>query len=179
MTLTLILWLVLGAVSMGGMLHVAAHKTVVISARGQEQGEIVPEYRTGENGEMQLPMMTDHVADRQICIPLEAGTKAENVVVENHYMEKELWVYIQTGRKTFYKEPPQSLYNLPTLEASSLASLRTFTASLTFAMTSPEPISSSEGNVRFNSFTVALITSVLFLEPGSKIDATPPFRSLT
>ena len=49
MTLTLILWLVLGAVSMGGMLHVAAHKTVVISARGQEQGEIVPEYRTGEN----------------------------------------------------------------------------------------------------------------------------------
>lgn len=55
MTLTLILWLVLGAVSMGGMLHVAAHKTVVISARGQEQGEIVPEYRTGENGEMQLP----------------------------------------------------------------------------------------------------------------------------
>ena len=104
MTLTLILWLVLGAVSMGGMLHVAAHKTVVISARGQEQGEIVPEYRTGENGEMQLPMMTDHVADRQICIPLEAGTKAENVVVENHYMEKELWVYIQTGRKTFYKE---------------------------------------------------------------------------
>ena len=73
MTLTLILWLVLGAVSMGGMLHVAAHKTVVISARGQEQGEIVPEYRTGENGEMQLPMMTDHVADRQICIPLEGG----------------------------------------------------------------------------------------------------------
>ena len=55
MTLTLILWLVLGAVSMGGMLHAAAHKTVVISARGQEQGEIVPEYRTGENGEMQLP----------------------------------------------------------------------------------------------------------------------------
>ena len=104
MTLTLILWLVLGAVSMGGMLHAAAHKTVVISARGQEQGEIVPEYRTGENGEMQLPMMTDHVADRQSCIPLEAGTKAENVVVENHYMEKELWVYIQTGRKTFYKE---------------------------------------------------------------------------
>ena len=70
MTLTLILWLVLGAVSMGGMLHVAAHKTVVISARGQEQGEIVPEYRTGENGEMQLPMMTDHVADRQICIQI-------------------------------------------------------------------------------------------------------------
>ena len=35
--MTLILWLVSGAVSMGGMLHVAANKTVVISAKGQEQ----------------------------------------------------------------------------------------------------------------------------------------------
>lgn len=43
-------------------------------------------------------------ADRQICIPLESGTKAENVMVENHYMEKELWIYIENGRKAFYKE---------------------------------------------------------------------------
>ena len=104
MTLTLVLWILLGTVSMGGMLRAAAHKTVVISARGQEQGEIVPEYRTGENGEVQLPFVWDQTADRQICIPLEAGTKAENVVVENHYMEKELWIYIQTGRKAFYRE---------------------------------------------------------------------------
>ncbi len=104
MTLTLVLWILLGTVSMGGMLRAAAHKTVVISARGQEQGEIVPEYRTGENGEVQLPFVWDQTADRQLCIPLEAGTKAENVVVENHYMEKELWIYIQTGRKAFYRE---------------------------------------------------------------------------
>ncbi len=104
MTLTLVLWILLGTVSMGGMLRVAAHKTVIISARGQEQGEIVPEYRTGENGEVQLPFVWDQTADRQICIPLEAGTKAENVVVENHYMEKELWIYIQNGRKAFYRE---------------------------------------------------------------------------
>ncbi len=104
MTLTLVMWLVLGAVSMGGMLWMAAHKTVVISARGQEQGEIVPGYRTGESGEVPLPFVWDQTVDRQICIPLETGTKAENVVVENRYMEKELWIYIQTGRKAFYKE---------------------------------------------------------------------------
>lgn len=101
---TLVLWLMLGAFSMGIMLWTAAHKTVVISARSQEQGELVPEYRTEQTGEIPLPMMTDQMADRQICIPVEAGTKAENVVLENHYMEKELWIYIQNGRKAFYKE---------------------------------------------------------------------------
>lgn len=25
-------------------------------------------------------------------------------MVENHYMEKELWIYIENGRKAFYKE---------------------------------------------------------------------------
>ena len=101
---TLILWLLLGTFSMVAMLWTAAHKTVVISARSQEQGELVPEYRTEQTGEMQLPMQTDQKADRQICIPLESGTKAENVMVENHYMEKELWIYIENGRKAFYKE---------------------------------------------------------------------------
>ena len=100
----MILWLLLGTFSMVAMLWTAAHKTVVISARSQEQGELVPEYRTEQTGEMQLPMQTDQKADRQICIPLESGTKAENVMVENHYMEKELWIYIENGRKAFYKE---------------------------------------------------------------------------
>ena len=94
----MVLWLLLGTFSMVAMLWIAAHKTVVISARSQEQGELVPEYRTEQTGEMQLPMQTDQKADRQICIPLESGTKAENVVVENHYMEKELWIYIENGR---------------------------------------------------------------------------------
>lgn len=40
---------------MVAMLWTAAHKTVVISARSQEQGELVPEYRTEQTGEMQLP----------------------------------------------------------------------------------------------------------------------------
>ena len=100
----MVLWLLLGTFSMVAMLWTAAHKTVVISARSQEQGELVPEYRTEQTGEMQLPMQTDQKADRQICIPLESGTKAENVMVENHYMEKELWIYIENGRKAFYKE---------------------------------------------------------------------------
>ena len=102
--ITLILWLLLGGLSFGIMLWVAAHKTVVISSLSQEQGGLVTENQAERAHEMQLTMTEDRKADREICIPLEAGTKAENVVVENHYMEKELWIYVQNGRKAFYRE---------------------------------------------------------------------------
>lgn len=102
--ITLILWLLLGSMSMGIMLWTAAHKTVVISALSQEQGGLVTENQAERSHEMQLDMAEDRKAEREICIPLETGTKAENVVVENHYMERELWIYVQNGRKSFYRE---------------------------------------------------------------------------
>ena len=102
--ITLILWLLLGSMSMGIMLWTAAHKTVVISALSQEQGGLVTENQAERSHEMQLAMAEDRKAEREICIPLETGTKAENVVVENHYMERELWIYVQNGRKSFYRE---------------------------------------------------------------------------
>lgn len=86
---------------MGIMLWTAAHKTVVISALSQEQGGLVTENQAERSHEMQLAMAEDRKAEREICIPLETGTKAENVVVENHYMERELWIYVQNGRKSF------------------------------------------------------------------------------
>lgn len=102
--ITLVLWILLGSFSLGILLWTAAHKTVEISALSQEQGGLVTENQTERSHEMQLTMTEDREADREICIPLETGTKAENVVVENHYMEKELWIYVQNGRKAFYRE---------------------------------------------------------------------------
>lgn len=102
----MILWMLLGSAALGTMLWTAAHKTVVISALSQEQGELVTENQTERAHEMQLSMSDDQMAGRQIRIPLETGTKAENVVVENHYMERGLWIYIQNGRKAFYQEHP-------------------------------------------------------------------------
>lgn len=67
---------------MGIMLWTAAHKTVVISALSQEQGGLVTENQAERSHEMQLDMAEDRKAEREICIPLETGTKAENVVVE-------------------------------------------------------------------------------------------------
>lgn len=67
-------------------------------------GGLVTESQTERTHEMQLILTEDHKSDREIGIPLEPGTKAENVMVENHYMEKELWIYVQNGRKAFYRE---------------------------------------------------------------------------
>ena len=83
---TLILWILLAGIYLGVMLWTAAHKTVVISALSQEQGGLVTENQMEQSHEMQLTLTEDRKVDREICIPLEAGTKAENVVVENHYM---------------------------------------------------------------------------------------------
>ncbi len=103
--ITLVLWLLLGSTAMGIMLWSAAHKTVIISSLSQEQGGLVTETQIERTHEMQLILQEDATGEkRQIRIPLQPGTKAENVVVENHYMEKELWIYVQSGGKSFYAD---------------------------------------------------------------------------
>ena len=61
--ITLILWLLLGSMSMGIMLWTAAHKTVVISALSQEQGGLVTENQAERSHEMQLDMAEDRTGD--------------------------------------------------------------------------------------------------------------------
>ena len=40
-----------------------------------------------------------------LCIPLHTNVKAENVTIENHYMDKELWVSIRQGEEgTVYED---------------------------------------------------------------------------
>lgn len=103
--ITLVLWLLLGSIALGIMLWSAAHKTVIISSLSQEQGGLVTETQTERTHETQLILQEDATGEkRQIRIPLQPGTKAENVVVENHYMEKELWIYVQNGGKSFYAD---------------------------------------------------------------------------
>lgn len=46
----------------------------------------------GDNGETRL------------CIPLETGVKAEQVVMENRYMDRQLWIYIDGTDRDFYLE---------------------------------------------------------------------------
>ena len=84
--------------AMWGMLFFAKHKAIVI-------GDVVPE-QTGKEafqpeGEQPLRFRPNSEEASALCIPLEAGTKAENIVIENHYMDKQFWIYIE-GTSPYY-----------------------------------------------------------------------------
>jgi len=103
MILTLVLWCIIGIISMGAMLLTAADKVIVIADAGREQATPVvedsPELFMGGA----LLLERDGSSLRQLVIPLETGVKAENVVMENRYMERELWIYIKQADPSFYE----------------------------------------------------------------------------
>lgn len=104
MILTLVLWCIIGSISMAVMLMTASSKVIVIADAGQEQTATV-----ADNTQERLPggallLERDSKALRQLTIPLEVGIKAENVVMENRYVERELWIYIKQAQYSFYEE---------------------------------------------------------------------------
>lgn len=101
--LTLTMWIVLGLTGMVVMFYVASNKTIVIADVAQEQAEGVEGQTGGPNGK-QLMLQSNDGEERNICIPLVKGTKAEHVVMENRYMEQELWIYLKGISVDFYSE---------------------------------------------------------------------------
>ena len=104
MILTLVLWCLIGSISMAAMLMTASSKVIVIADAAQEQATPVV-----DNTQELLPggvllLEREGSALRQLTIPLEAGIKAENVVMENRYVDKELWVYIKQAQYSFYEQ---------------------------------------------------------------------------
>lgn len=98
--LSAIWWSVLFAAAMCLMLVTANNKTIVIAdgTYGEETA--------GAGGSMgrarKLGLEDSGKADGIFLIPLEENTKPESVVVENHYMDKELHILIKDARGEFY-----------------------------------------------------------------------------
>lgn len=98
--ITLILWLFLCCCSMAVMLWFAAHKTIVIADVPREQsGLTTVEVRS----EQELLLRRTEAGEGSFRIPLPGNVKAENVVMENHYVEQELWIYVQSEDAHFYE----------------------------------------------------------------------------
>lgn len=105
MLLTLVLWCILCTVSMTAMLVVAADKTIVVADTTADQSESITEKVHGSTDREQiLELQADSSGKNQLCIPLEKGTKAEQVTVENRYAEQELWIYIKDAEEEFYRQ---------------------------------------------------------------------------
>ena len=96
---TLALWILLFGTGMTAMLYLSAHKTIVIADVTQDPEGIVRD--TEQDGkELRLAQIAD--SPGALEIPLPADVKAENLIMENRYMDRELWIHIQCKDTKFY-----------------------------------------------------------------------------
>ena len=106
MRLTMWLWVTLCGVCMSVMLWFGSNKTIVIADMSQEHtGLSVDAELTGDadKGSKLVLQRTNNVPN-SFCVPLPKGIKPENVVMENRYMSRELWIFVQGVEEDFYQE---------------------------------------------------------------------------
>jgi len=105
MRIALAVGLIYTAVSMYVMFMAAMNRIVVIEDGGQQEmlsGTGVIEKTDGDSAWRELLLKPEEQKKEDIIIPLEADIKAENVTIENHYMDKEIWIGIEGTEKYFY-----------------------------------------------------------------------------
>lgn len=93
---------------MSVMLYYAATKTVGVTDLAQDEVLSSPQ---GEEKVSVTPTQENEIAINRsekntnyFCIPMPESVKAEEVVLENHYMDKELWVGIGSAQAQTYEE---------------------------------------------------------------------------
>lgn len=114
---TLVYCIIFVAAAMSVMLYYAATKTVGVADLAQDE-VVRPAVQKEESTPVVPAKGNEIVIDRAaqntnyFCIPMPESVKAEEVVLENHYMDKELWVSISADQtkdyETFYKS--QNVY---------------------------------------------------------------------
>ena len=94
---------------MSVMLYYAATKTVGVADLAQD--EVVRPAVQKEESAPTIPVRENEITiNRSVqntnyfCIPMPESVKAEEVVLENHYMDKELWVGIGSARAQDYED---------------------------------------------------------------------------
>lgn len=105
MWITLSVGVIYGIAAMWIMLYAAMHRVVTIEDVGQ--GQIFAENtQTNGNDEYRiwknLVLAPESTQEKDIVIPLEPEMKAENVTIENHYMNKEIWIGFDGLDKNFF-----------------------------------------------------------------------------
>lgn len=105
MRLELFLWTVLCVCAMAVMLSFAANKTIVIA---DVPSDLVnsSDALEGNESAQGTALILQRTSDGKgiFYIPLPKGIKAENVMVENHYIHSELWLRIRCEDADFFGE---------------------------------------------------------------------------
>lgn len=105
---TLVYCVLFVAAAMSIMLYYAATKTVRVADLAQDEvvrpsvqkEESAPAVPTKEN---EIAINRAEMNTNYFCIPMPESVKAEEVVLENHYMDKELWVSISAEQTKDYE----------------------------------------------------------------------------
>lgn len=91
--------------AMTAILYTASKKVIVITDVAQD------EVKSTKNGEAEAARKRKPLifaeGERKtgyLCIPLKEGIRAESVIIENHYMDRELWIAFEGDCSDFYGE---------------------------------------------------------------------------
>lgn len=99
---------VLCIASMGVILHLSANKTITISEVVQDETQKNSiEYETIKSEETEEHVLTfvQGKSDTSyLRVPLPEDCRAEDIVIENHYMDKELYIIVKGAEERFYVE---------------------------------------------------------------------------
>lgn len=104
---TLVYCILFVVVAMSVMLYYAASRTVGVADLAQD--EVIPSTQEEEAAPAVPAQGNEIVIDRTgtntsyFCVPMPENVKAEEVVLENHYMDKALWVGIRSEQAQAYE----------------------------------------------------------------------------
>ena len=112
MKVTAVYCILFVAITMSAMLYYSANKIVVVADVAKD--EVIRSAQEEPDTSVPAAVDENHITiDRErhntsyFCIPMPDTVKAEEVTLENHYMDQELWVSIQSknmeGYDTFYE----------------------------------------------------------------------------
>lgn len=99
--ITLVLWVILCTGCMAVMLWWAAGKSIAIADAAPNDQEnldnmVSERYR--------LAMETEEGKPQHFTIPIAPAIRAEQISIENRYMERQLWIYIQGAQASDYRD---------------------------------------------------------------------------
>lgn len=103
--------LLFAVAAMTVMLYYSANKMVVIADVAQKSVTEAAESvhtENQKNNAQNLLLQQGGEKTNYLCIPLPAGTKEEQIKIENHYMENQLCVFLEDASVSFFEKQPVS-----------------------------------------------------------------------
>lgn len=89
-------------IAMAGMFYYDANKIIVIADSSAITSGSDSEVENGFSTQYQLLMESNSIGRNQFVIPLEDTIMAEDVQIQNHYVENELWIGLSGATSEFY-----------------------------------------------------------------------------